>query len=221
MAKVGVLLSGCGVQDGSEIHEVVLTMLHLDKNGQEIIPIAPNILQSQVIDHLAGKEMERENRDVLVEAARIARGDIKTISELKTNKLDALILPGGAGAIKNLTNYALMPEECKINKQTQQLILEMIEKKRPVGAICIAPLVVARALIDTDYKPEVTVGYESEPANYIEEELNAVHIKAEVDEVVVDEELNLFTTPAYMLAESIGEVEQGINKLITRMIDLI
>ncbi|MBM7624038.1 isoprenoid biosynthesis glyoxalase ElbB [Sporohalobacter salinus] len=221
MAKIGVLLSGCGVEDGSEIHESVLTMLHLDKNGQEIIPIAPNILQSQVIDHLAGKEMERENRDVLVEAARIARGDIKTISEINIDRLDALILPGGAGAIKNLTNYALMPEKCKINEQTRQLIIEMIDSKQPVGAICISPLVVARALANTDYQPELTVGSKCEPAKYIEEELNAVHVEAEVDEVIVDEELKIITTPAYMLADSIGEVEKGIAKLVSKVVDLI
>ncbi|ADL13589.1 isoprenoid biosynthesis glyoxalase ElbB [Acetohalobium arabaticum] len=221
MAKVGVLLSGCGVQDGSEIHEAVLTMLHLDKNGQEIIPIAPNILQSQVIDHLTGDEMERENRDVLVEAARIARGDIRTIKAEVTDQLDGLILPGGAGAVKNLTNYALMPEECKINQQTEQLIIEMIETNRPVGAICIAPLVVARALADTDQQPKVTVGAASEPAKYIEDKLDAVHVEAAVDEVVVDDELKILTTPAYMLAESIAEAEEGIAKLVARMADLI
>lgn len=221
MAKVGVLLSGCGVYDGSEIHEAVLTMLHLDKAGQEIVPLAPNILQSQVINHLTQEEIERENRDLLAEAARISRGDIQSLQEADTTNLDALILPGGAGAIKNLTNYAFLPDECKINPETKELIIAMVEEEKAVGGICIAPLVIARALADTDYTPKLTVGTECEEANYIEQELDAVHIEARADEIVVDEKLNLVTTPAYMLAESIAEANKGIEELVSVISNLI
>ncbi|SJZ34447.1 isoprenoid biosynthesis glyoxalase ElbB [Selenihalanaerobacter shriftii] len=221
MAKVGVVLSGCGVHDGSEIHEAVLTLLHLDKAGQEIIPLAPNILQSQVIDHLNQEEIERENRDLLVEAARITRGDIQSLDTVNKNELDAIILPGGAGAIKNLTNYAFIQENCKINPQVQNLIEEMIDLGKPVGAICISPLVVARALVDTDYTPRLTVGKDCEVAQYIQEELNAVHIESKVSEVVVDEDLKIVTTPAYMLAESISNIDTGIKSLVDNVIKLI
>ncbi|MGM0471136.1 MAG: isoprenoid biosynthesis glyoxalase ElbB [Bacillota bacterium] len=220
MAQVGVLLSGCGVSDGSEIHESVLTMLHLARRDQEIVAVAPDILQSEVIDHLTGEEIKRENRDVLVEAARIARGDIKSIAEIDSDQLDALIIPGGAGAIKNLTNYALTSGDCKINLQTKDLILQMIEENKPVGAICIAPLVVAKALATTKYRPQLTVGYECPQSKYIEEELGALHLERAVDEIVVDKELKLVTTPAYMLGESIAEVDAGIAALVDKVVEL-
>ena len=219
--KTGVLLSGCGVYDGSEIHESVLTLLHLAKQGCEIEIIAPNILQAQVINHLTEDEIERENRDVLVEAARIARGDIQAVDKVDPAQLDALILPGGAGAIKNLTNYAFAEEECRINPQTKELIQTMVESKKPVGAICISPLVVAKALADTDYTPRLTVGSSaSEAAQYIAKELAATHVEAAADEIVVDEELKLLSTPAYMLADSITEVDIGVAKLVEALLEL-
>jgi enhancing lycopene biosynthesis protein 2 len=221
MARIGVLLSGCGVYDGSEIHEAVLTMLNLDEAGQDIIPLAPNILQSQVINHLNQEEIERENRDLLVEASRITRGDITSLQEITVDDLDALILPGGTGAIKNLTNYAFMSDECKINPQTENLIVSMIKEGKPIGAICISPLVVARALMETDYKPKVTVGNKCESAKYIEENLGATHIEAGVNEVVVDEELKIVSTPAYMLAQSISEVNAGVKKLVESVLNLL
>ena len=220
MGKIGVLLSGCGVYDGSEIHEAVLTMLHLDQAGQEIVALGPNILQTEVINHLSQEEIKRENRDLLVEAARIARGDIQSLSKVDASSLDALILPGGAGATKNLTNYALMQDECKINREVKEIIVQMINDQKPIGAICISPLVVAKALADADYKPKLTVGIDCEAAQYIEK-LGAEHVETKVDEIVVDEELKIVTTPAYMLADSISEVDIGVKKLVDSVINLL
>ena len=145
MKKVGVLLSGCGVNDGAEIHESVLTMLFLDKAGVEMILMAPNIDQMHVINHYTGQEME-EYRNVLVESSRIARGEIKDMAEVSGNDLDALIIPGGFGVAKNLCDYAMAGPECSVNPDVYRLIVELRLMNKPIGAICIAPVMMAKIL---------------------------------------------------------------------------
>ena len=145
MKKVGVLLSGCGVNDGAEIHESVLTMLFLDKAGVEMILMAPNIDQMHVINHYTGQEME-EYRNVLVESSRIARGEIKDMAEVSGNDLDALIIPGGFGVAKNLCDYAMAGPECSVNPDVYRLIAELRLIEKPIGAICIAPVMMAKIL---------------------------------------------------------------------------
>ena len=155
MAKVGVLLSGCGFLDGAEIHESVLTLLALDRAGAEIICMAPNIDQYHVIDHLT-QEVADEKRNVLVESARIARGEIKDLKDVTSSDLDALILPGGFGAAKNLSDFAIKGTDATVNSEVKRILEEMVAAKKPVGAICIAPATLTKAL--SDINPEVTIG---------------------------------------------------------------
>ena len=138
MAKVGVLLSGCGVFDGSEIHEAVLTLLTLDRAGAEIVCMAPNMDQAHVINHLT-QEVMNEKRNVLVESARIARGEIKDLQEVQAPDIDALIIPGGFGAAKNLSDFAFKGTAATVHPEVERLLNDMVAAGKPVGAICIAP----------------------------------------------------------------------------------
>ena len=143
MKKVGLLLSGCGVNDGAEIHESVIAMLALDRAGVEMELMAPNIDQMHVVNHYTGQEMD-EYRNVLVEASRIARGNIKDMAEISGNDIDALIIPGGFGVAKNLCDYAMAGPECSINPDVFRLISELQSLNKPIGAICIAPAMMAK-----------------------------------------------------------------------------
>ena len=146
MAKIGVCLSGCGVNDGAEIHESVITALTLDRMGAKILYTAPNVEQTKVVNHLTGDEMN-ESRNVLVESARIARGNITDLAELTSDDLDGLIFPGGYGAALNLCDFAIKGAKCDIHPEVNRIIQEMIMAKKPVGVICIAPVALARALV--------------------------------------------------------------------------
>lgn len=217
MAKrVGVLLSGCGVYDGSEIHEAVLTMLFLDQAGVKIIALAPNMDQLHVIDHLNQTQMV-EKRNVLVESARIARGDIKDISTMKAADLDALIIPGGFGAAKNLSDFAVHGPNAEVHSEVVRLLTELVDHKKPIGAICIAPATVTRAL--SARKPEVTIGNDRNTAAAIEA-MGGKHVVRAVDEVHVDKVNKIVTTPAYMLGPGIKEVAKGIQKLVSTLLEL-
>ena len=145
MAKIGVLLSGCGVYDGSEIHEAVLTLLALDRAGAEIICMAPNMDHYHVINHITQEVME-EKRNVLVESARIARGEIKDIENVNASDLDGLILPGGLGAAKNLSEFAVKGPETSVHPEVKRILNEMAEAGKPIGAICIAPATLTREI---------------------------------------------------------------------------
>ena len=218
MAKrVGVLLSGCGVFDGSEIHEAVLTLLFLDRAGAEIICMAPDIEQTGVINHLTCKETD-EKRNVLVESARIARGEIKNIKDIGNSDLDALILPGGFGAAKNLCDFAVKGPDSTVNPQVQRIIMEMIDAKKPVGGICIAPATLISALAEKN--PEVTIGNNMDTASAIEK-MGGKHIKCSVDEIHVDEQHKIVTTPAYMLGPGIKDIAKGIEKLVKKVLELV
>tara|TARA_B100001142_G_scaffold261063_1_gene263612 strand:- start:1279 stop:1938 length:660 start_codon:yes stop_codon:yes gene_type:complete len=217
--KVGVLLSGSGVNDGSEIHESVLTMLFLDRSDTEIILMAPNIDQMHVINHYTGQEMD-EFRNVLVESARIARGNIKDMAEISGDDLDALIIPGGFGVAKNLSDYAMSGAECSINPDVYRLISEMILLKKPIGAICIAPAMMAKILAEQNQSATMTIGKDKTTAKDIED-MGSTHKECLVEEIVIDEVNNIVTTPAYMDAKNISEAAAGIEKLVKQIILMV
>ena len=198
MKKVGVLLSGCGVNDGAEIHESVLTMLFLDKAGVEMILMAPNIDQMHVINHYTGQEME-EYRNVLVESSRIARGEIKDMAEVSGNDLDALIIPGGFGVAKNLCDYAMAGPECSVNPDVYRLIAELRLMNKPIGAICIAPVMMAKILGEQEESANMTIGYDETTSTDIIS-MGSKHVDCPVTEMIIDEDKKIVTTPAYMLS---------------------
>jgi enhancing lycopene biosynthesis protein 2 len=215
--KVGVILSGCGVFDGSEIHEAVLTLLALDKAGAEIVCMAPDMDQIHVINHLTQEET-KEKRNVLVESARIARGKIKNLKDVKASDLDALIMPGGMGAAKNLSNFALQGADAQVNPEVKRLLNEMVSAAKPIGAICIAPATLTKAL--SDKKPQVTIGKDLNTAQAIEK-MGGEHKNCSVDMIHVDENNNIVSTPAYMLGPGIKDIAVGIEKLVNKVVSMI
>ncbi|PLX97180.1 MAG: isoprenoid biosynthesis protein ElbB [Desulfuromonas sp.] len=218
MAKVGVVLCGCGVYDGSEIHEAVITLLALDRAGVEIVCMAPNIPQMHVVNHLTGDVVEGENRNVLVESARIARGAIRDLAEVNANELDAVIIPGGFGAAKNLCDFAVAGSDCQVNPDLSCLVQSMVAAKKPVGALCIAPAPLAKIL--GEIAPEVTIGSDAATASALEG-MGAKHIDCPVDCCVVDKQHKLVTSPAYMLAGRISEAAAGIEKAVAELLALL
>ena len=219
MKKVGVLLSGCGVNDGAEIHESVLTMLFLDKAGVEMILMAPNIDQMHVINHYTGQEME-EYRNVLVESSRVARGEIKDMAEVSGNDLDALIIPGGFGVAKNLCDYAMAGPECSVNPDVYRLIVELRLMNKPIGAICIAPVMMAKILGEQEESANMTIGYDETTSTDIIS-MGSKHVDCPVTEMIIDEDKKIVTTPAYMEANSIKEAADGIEQLIKQVLSMI
>jgi enhancing lycopene biosynthesis protein 2 len=216
MPKIGVVLSGCGVNDGSEIHESVITMLELDKAGADMVLMAPNIDQLHVINHYTGTEMD-EYRNVLVESARIARGDIKDMAEVSSKDVDALIFPGGFGVAKNLCDYAMAGAECSVNPDVVRLAQEVHKDKKPIGVICISPAMMAKILGD---ETELTIGFDEQTANDINT-MGAKHVTCPVDDIVIDMEKRVVSTPAYMEAKSIKEAATGISKLIAVILNMV
>lgn len=215
MKSIAVILSGCGVFDGSEIHESVLTMLALSKNNAEAHFFAPDENQLTVINHITGEE-KKENRNQMEEAARISRGKIAPLSSADANKLDALIIPGGFGAAKNLCNFAVKGSECEINKELLSLVRKMHQQKKPLGLMCIAPVMLPKML---NTSVELTIGNDKETIIEIEK-MGGKHIPCSVDNIVVDHTNKVVTTPAYMLAQSISDAEVGINKLVKKVLEM-
>ena len=164
--KVGVILSGCGVYDGSEIHESVITMLALDREGAEMLLCAPDIPQMHVVNHLTGDVAQSESRNVLVESARIARGSIRDVKSVTADEIDALILPGGFGAAKNLCDFAVQDSSCSVDEGVAALVRAVHEAGKPIAAVCIAPALIARVL-GGDH-PSLTIGSDYETAEALE-----------------------------------------------------
>ncbi len=218
MKKIGVLLSGCGFLDGSEIQETVLTLLALDRAGVEAVCLAPDMMQYQVINHYNGEEMQGEMRNILVESARIARGKVTNLKEIDSLALDALILPGGYGAAKNLSNYAFKGAQCEVNAEVVMAVESFYKAGKPLGFICISPVIAAKIL--GKYHVELTVGNERETAEAIEA-MGAHHIECPVWNTVVCKKGKIVSTPAYMLEQTIGEVSKGIEKLVREVINLL
>ncbi|MBP7506903.1 MAG: isoprenoid biosynthesis glyoxalase ElbB [Prolixibacteraceae bacterium] len=210
-----VVLAGCGVNDGSEIHEAVLTLLAIDKTGSAYQCFAPDVNQYHVINHLNGNSV-KESRNVLIEAARIARSDIKKLSEFNPKNFDAIIFPGGFGVAKNLFTYAIDGPDCLVNPETEECIYSAREAGLPIGAICISPLLITRVLgIGT-----VTIGNDITTANSVES-LGGTHLNSERDDIVIDKENKIVSTPAYMLNSPISVVAKGIEKLVNALYDLM
>lgn len=218
MAKqVGVILAGCGVYDGSEVHEAVLTLLFLDRAGVNAVCMAPDMDQYHVINHLNGETMG-ETRNVLVESARIARGEIRDIKAVRGGDLDAVVIPGGFGAAKNLSDFAVKGAEASVHPEVARLLSEIASAGKPIGAVCIAPAAVAKALADRS--PELTIGNDRDTAAAIEA-MGASHKKRSVNEILVDERNRIVSTPAYMLGPGIKEVAEGIEKLVEQVVSMI
>jgi len=219
MAKhVGVLLSGCGVMDGSEIHEAVLTLLAIDNAGAEAVCMAPNANQVDVVDHVTGQSVAGQRRNILEEAARIARGKIRDLATVKAANLNALVIPGGYGAAKNLCTYATDGVNCKVNPEVARLVREMRGAGKPIAAICIAPVALTK-ILGKDVSPTVTIGNDPGTASDIRK-LGGQHVNCNAKDCVVDKANKIVTTPAYMLAQSIGEAAAGIEKTIRALLEM-
>ncbi len=215
--KIAIILSGCGVFDGSEIHEATCTMLNIDKQGAEYQCFAPNETQSKVVNHFTHKIEENSERNILVEAARIARGNIKDIRDFNIIDFDAVVFPGGSGAVTNLCDFFEKGRACEVNPEVVRVINDCYESQMPIGAICIAPALIAHVL--GQHKIVVTIGNDKQVASVIEEN-GAIHKECKADEIAVDEQHKIVTTPAYMLAKSIKEVDSGVAKLVAEIIRL-
>jgi enhancing lycopene biosynthesis protein 2 len=215
--KVGVLLSGCGVQDGAEIHEAVCAMLALDRAGAEIVCLAPDRDQAAVVDHLRGQPV-REKRNILVESARIARGKIRDVAKVRPDELDAVILPGGFGAARNLSTFADDGEKAQVDPGVAELLRGLHAARKPIAALCIAPAVLA-AVFGREFHPELTIGDDAGTAKKIEG-LGATHVRAETTGVVVDRRNRLVTTPCYMLATRISQVAEGAEKAVKALLEM-
>lgn len=225
--KIGVLLSGCGVYDGSEIHESVFTLLAIAENGGEAICMAPNKNQHHVLDHTTGKEIN-EHRNVLVEAARIARGEISDLSTIQIDELDALVIPGGFGAAKNLTQWAFEGPDGSIDPGVKQIISDMVAAKKPIVGLCMGPTVIAKALEGSGVEPHLTVGTDKEASPYEigaisqgMEKTGAVSEMKTKSEILVDESNLIITAPCYMMEASIVEVRANIKQAIDHLFAIL
>lgn len=214
MKKIAVILSGCGVFDGSEIYESVLTLLRIAQQGAEYQCMAPNIEQLHVINHLKGEVAEGESRNVLVEAARLARGDIIDLATANPDDYDALVFPGGFGAAKNLSDFAVKGADATVNVDVKSFAQAIHKAGKPVGLICIAPTMTPLIFGEGAV---CTIGTDSDTAGAIQA-MGGQHQNCTVDNIVIDQERNIITTPAYMLAGSITEAASGINKLVDEVL---
>lgn len=225
--KIGVLLSGCGVYDGAEIQEAVLTLLAIEEIGAQPVCISIDAPQHHVVNHLNGEEMS-ESRNMLVEAARIARGNISEISSISPADIDALVIPGGFGSAKNFSKWAFSGPEGEIDPKVKLLIVNMINVGKPIAALCVSPVVVAKALEGSSIRPHLTIGSTKEASPYDIEGFSSglrstgssTEMKT-VDEILVDTENKIVTAPCYMMEASILEVRKNIRSAIEAIRDLI
>lgn len=215
--KIGVILAGCGVYDGAEIHEAVLTLLAIDRAGATAMIFAPDIPQAHVVNHLTGQEMA-ETRNVLTEAARIARGKIADLATFDPAEVDALILPGGFGAAKNLCDFAFKGADCTVNPDVEKAIRAVRDAGKPIGALCIAPAILAKLFGGEGAK--LTIGSDEGTAAALEK-LGAVHCPTTHGEIIVDEGLKLVTSPCYMLDASVSQIADGAANTVAALLTLM
>lgn len=227
MKKVGVILSGCGVYDGSEIQEAVFSLLEISLNGGTYQCYAPDINQHHVINHRSGEEM-KETRNVLTEAARIARGDIKPLSEFNSEELDAIVIPGGFGAAKNLTKWAFSGPDGEILPELKNAIVSCVKAGKPVVGLCMGPTVIAKALEDTDVRARMTVGTTKEKSPYDiaaisagMEKTGAVAEMRRIDEISIDKNYKIITAPCYMMEGSVADVYKNVKQAIEALFNII
>lgn len=222
--KVALVLSGCGVYDGSEVHEASACLVHLSRSGVSVSMFAPDVPQMHVIDHTKGAPAE-EARNVLVESARIARGEIKALSELSAAPFDAVIFPGGFGAAKNLSTFAVDGADCKINEDVERVITEFHAASKPIGLCCIAPVLVAKVIKGCS----VTVGSDQEEGGrwpyagtaVAIQQLGATHVNREPHQSHMDVENKIVTAPAYMCNTGLHHIFDGIGDMIAGVLKLV
>ena len=210
-----VILSGCGHQDGAEIHEATMTLWAIHKAGCEYRCFAPDIPQRHVLNHITGNELP-EQRNVLIESARIARGQIADLADFSSDNIDGLVIPGGFGAAKNLCSYAFDGAECTVNKDVADAVLAMHEAAKPIGALCIAPVILARLL----EQPKLTIGDNADVAQHIEE-MGGTHIITRPEEIVIDSSQNIVTTACYMFDARVDQIARSADKVIQAMLELM
>lgn len=215
--RVAVILSGCGVQDGSEIYETTLVLLRLDQLGIGYRCFAPDIEQRQTINHLTDEPMPEESRNVLVESARLARGDIASLEELEAEDFDGVVLPGGFGVARNLSDFAEAGSDMNVLPQLRDKIMPFLEAEKPIAMMCIAPVLVPRLL---GKAIPVTVGQDAGVAGAISS-MGGLHKSCNVEDVVIDREHRVITTPAFMLTERISEAAKGIFKLVDKLSEMM
>lgn len=215
--QVAVILAGCGVQDGTEIHEATLALLRLDQRGIAYRCFAPDIEQHHVVDHMSGEVVEGERRNVLVEAARLVRGEIEPLEGIKPGDFDGLIVPGGFGVAKNLSDFFEAGADMEVLPLLRDKVVAFHEAGKPIGLMCIAPVLVPRLL---GAGIPVTVGHDPSVAGAISA-MGGLHRSCKVDEIVVDHEHRVITTPAYMLGERISDVASGIFKLVDKLDEMM
>jgi len=220
MSRIGLLLSGCGVQDGSEISEAILTILALERAGADILSLAPDVTQAQVWNHYTGAESRNESRDVLAESARLVRGKISSVNNVGAADIDGLILVGGYGVVKNLCNYANQATGATVNPEVARLITEMHGLGKPIGAMCIAPIVLALVLGNRKTKTplSLTIGSDANTARDLGI-LGASHVETRPDQICIDDANHIVTTSAWMSAHSVAEAEPGITKLVNEVVE--
>lgn len=215
MKKFAVLLSGCGVFDGAEIHEATLSLLAIARQSCSYEIFAPDMQMHHVINHLTGEEMD-ETRNVLVESARIARGRIRDLKEFNPASFDGLLLPGGFGAAKNLSTWAFEGADAFVLPEVEKAITGMVALRKPIGALCISPVILAKVL----GKVHLTIGDDVSTIEAMET-LGAIHVNTTHGEVVVDPDLHIVTTPCYMLDATIDQVADGASNVVQAMIKLM
>ena len=213
--KVAVILAGCGAKDGSEIHEAVMSLLALDRAGADVQCFAPDIAQHHVINHINDEGMD-ESRNVLIEAARICRGDIKPLSDYDSFDYDALVLPGGFGAAKNLFTLAIDGAEFSVNREVERAIVSTHGAGKPIGALCISPVVLAKLISGV----KLTVGQDTDTISLVEGTFGARHQITNHGEICVDEANKIVTTPCYMLDASISDIASGAAHLVKALLAL-
>lgn len=208
MKKFAIILAGSGVYDGAEIHEATLSMYAIQKQGAEYEIFAPDVEQHHVINHITGEEMN-EKRNVLVEAARIARGNIKPLSDFNADAFDAILFPGGFGVAKNLCTFAFEGPDCTVNAEVESAVRAMHQSRKPIAALCISPVLLAKILGDV----ELTIGQDKDTAAAVEK-LGATHKQTNHGEVVIDAKNNIYTTPCYMLDANIMQIAEGADNVV-------
>jgi enhancing lycopene biosynthesis protein 2 len=225
--KIGVLLSGCGVYDGAEIQEAVLTLLAIQEAGAEAICLSVNANQHHVVNHLTGEVMP-ESRNMIVEAARIARGSVHEVSSYDSSQLDAVVIPGGFGSAKNFTSWAFDGPDGTILPEIQEFIKKCISDKKPIAALCVSPVVLALALKHSDVQSTMTLGTDKEKSPYdisaFSGGLTQTGVHAEmktIREISVDQNLKIVSAPCYMMDATIVEIRNNIQQAVKALIELI
>ncbi|MBK8970323.1 MAG: isoprenoid biosynthesis glyoxalase ElbB [Hahellaceae bacterium] len=217
MTNVAVILSGCGYLDGAEVFEAVLSLLALERRGAKYQCFAPDKPQMHVVNHVTGQVVEGAGRNVLEEAGRIVRGKIKPLSVLKAADFDALVVPGGYGAAKNLCDFAVKGSAMQVDPEVLRATREFAQEGKPAGYVCIAPAMIAAIY---GKGTTCTIGTDSDTAAVLEA-MGARHENCPVEGVVVDEARKVVSTPAYMLAHSPLDAEKGITRLVNQVLDWV